>query len=1248
MFAARCFQNRRHLARALALVLALFAGLSLGPSPTPALAFPSSQAGQVERLSYGLVDTLKDRPWQPEPGHFSSLDDVSSAPNGTTYVLDQGHGALHLFDPDGSPSRLIRDPRFSDSVALDIGPDGLLYLLRFETIAGKVRSFVDRLDVDGRPLVAFDVSPPGIEYSYSDLAIGPDGNIFLARLGQPQYPSCADVAPGFYPATYLAAGVDVFDSQARWLETFGEAELSRGQRIDVGPDGRVYVINDMSSSRNCRAAPVPTATARPSFASLAAQATPEASGRAPVQRMADRSGAVEGRSDAIVPGSKARSGIAQFDGEHQHLRTSGGASDLDVTAAAGGVFLAREVSGLPQAGLVQEILPNGQRGSEWPAGGRANAIDLGADGKVRAAIGSCLHQALFWIDPRRPSEARFIGQTDRPKLIGPVYPLGLAASDQLALLEGTHDSAGSTFPYGYERSQQAIQRWPLYDGAAMPVTALGQMGGCMGRDNHPENDFWYPVLDIAADGKDVYTLQPTRLERRPDDHLPDRIWDYKGQRDADGNLAHLSRVAARRGSLALLDVGRGLIEFWEQGGRDRYVWEYGADKLNGLPADIAISPRGPQGEGRVYLADRGRNRVLVHDPRTGSDREFSLHDGPVAIDTGPEGDLYVLGRGGWGLRYSAAGELVAWWRMPNLSAEFNDIAVDDQGRVYVSYTRLAESKAQITIARRILGSGVWVFEAKTESLWPKQVPAIGSCLAEGDKRAAPARLNLGESVEVQLNVQGECPGKTEPLQLAIAFDTSFSMSYQHSLERGQRAVLGILADFDPATTDLALITFGDGAALQRPLGGVFSDLVAPILEMQADGDTRMAAGIDIAVTELTGDRAKPDWRRVLLLVSDGVPKDAPFEAAEAAREAGIEVFGLILPYEPFGPDHEQDLLDIVGGRDHFLLDPEPDELSAFARSLTHYTPEPGLFTEIEIIDQVPDNMQYVEGSAFPPATWDPARRILSWRFADIPALVPLALRYRLTPLEVGTWPTNVEAQADFVDAMGQNGRLRFPVPLVEVVLPPPTPTATPGPSRIYLPIASKLACRPEVRPQDMVLVLDASSSMRDPAIGGGSKLDAVVRAASGFIDTLDLDLHRVGLVSFDERARRLLDLSHEQSELSAALQSIQIGSGTRIDRGLMEAHRMLLIGKRSGARPVVLLLSDGRQAGGSEDELQPRTDELKALGTTIFVVGLGSDLDHERLSAIASSPAHYYRSPDDTSLGSIYMQIALDIACRWP
>jgi len=48
---------------------------------------------------------------------------------------------------------------------------------------------------------------------------------------------------------------------------------------------------------------------------------------------------------------------------------------------------------------------------------------------------------------------------------------------------------------------------------------------------------------------------------------------------------------------------------------------------------------------------------------------------------------------------------------------------------------------------------------------------------------------------------------------------------------------------------------------------------------------------------------------------------------------------------------------------------------------------------------------------------------------------------------------------------------------------------------------------------------------------------------------------------------------------------------------------------------------------------------------TLFTIGLGSDVEIDALSAMASRPEWYYPAPDAEALADIYDQIAVALPC---
>jgi Mg-chelatase subunit ChlD len=235
----------------------------------------------------------------------------------------------------------------------------------------------------------------------------------------------------------------------------------------------------------------------------------------------------------------------------------------------------------------------------------------------------------------------------------------------------------------------------------------------------------------------------------------------------------------------------------------------------------------------------------------------------------------------------------------------------------------------------------------------------------------------------------------------------------------------------------------------------------------------------------------------------------------------------------------------------------------------------------------------------------------------------------------------VQAGGPYRDAVGMDGELVFPIPEVEVYAPETF--------LIYLPILYKQKCTPNDKPLDIVLIIDASSSMEEPAFsGGGTKLDAARQAAGAFVANLVLNPSRdnASVVWFNSDAAIEVGLTADRGALEAALARVKAREGTHIDKGLSQAEASLAASARPDAKPVVILLTDGIHNGGASlDEVAARAAALKDRGALIYAIGLGEAIQVELLEAIASSPAGFYRSPTSDELVTIYQEISERLPC---
>jgi hypothetical protein len=323
----------------------------------------------------------------------------------------------------------------------------------------------------------------------------------------------------------------------------------------------------------------------------------------------------------------------------------------------------------------------------------------------------------------------------------------------------------------------------------------------------------------------------------------------------------------------------------------------------------------------------------------------------------------------------------------------------------------------------------------------------------------------------------------------------------------------------------------------------------------------------------------------------------------------------------------------------------------------------------KLTDRLPANIDYVPGSAVPPATWDAASRTLTWPLQHLARTATHAFRLTIRPREEGEWPTNVEAVADGTDGWGNPIRAVLPIPRIRVygelprtptVAPTTTPTAvatptprpTPVPVPLYLPILLKTRDCREMRNADVALVIDTSVSMSDPTRGGSpTKLVAARDAALAFVGMLVPGRDQAAVIQYNVAATVLVGLTDDPARAAAALGQLTQAAGTRIDLAL-EAARDELTGlsRRPANNPVLILLTDGLPTGTTPEAVRAAADHGHAAGILTFAIGLGEDVDADLLRAIASRPDWYYPAPDTSDLVGIYAQIAYQIPCKpeWP
>lgn len=187
----------------------------------------------------------------------------------------------------------------------------------------------------------------------------------------------------------------------------------------------------------------------------------------------------------------------------------------------------------------------------------------------------------------------------------------------------------------------------------------------------------------------------------------------------------------------------------------------------------------------------------------------------------------------------------------------------------------------------------------------------------------------------------------------------------------------------------------------------------------------------------------------------------------------------------------------------------------------------------------------------------------------------------------------------------------------------------------------------KVNPTDVILVIDRSESM-------DTKLDKMKEAAKVFIDSIDMSIHRIGIVVYDTNVSSYV-LSTDKTKLKEYVDKIEYQGATNTSEAINESIK-LLKNRRSNAQGAVVLMTDG----GANCSGNPGThtgkrvalaaaveaaEKAKASGYVFYTVALCDDPNDDAnlcLKKMATSEAdHYFTNVD--GLVSIYKQISAKI-----
>lgn len=202
------------------------------------------------------------------------------------------------------------------------------------------------------------------------------------------------------------------------------------------------------------------------------------------------------------------------------------------------------------------------------------------------------------------------------------------------------------------------------------------------------------------------------------------------------------------------------------------------------------------------------------------------------------------------------------------------------------------------------------------------------------------------------------------------------------------------------------------------------------------------------------------------------------------------------------------------------------------------------------------------------------------------------------------------------------------------VSPSPSPSASPTPT----------ACLGQA---DFMLALDRSGSI------SASELTSLKTAANDFVNTLSPSLSGIhmGQDSFSTNATLNVHLTDSAATMHTAINALVSGGFTNLYESLLQSKNELDNPGDGHDRPdgtskdYVVLITDGNPNRPTPDataraQATAQANLIKAGGGTIYVVGVGGDVDTAYLQSIATDNDHYFPVANYSDLSTALNQIA--------
>ncbi len=194
-------------------------------------------------------------------------------------------------------------------------------------------------------------------------------------------------------------------------------------------------------------------------------------------------------------------------------------------------------------------------------------------------------------------------------------------------------------------------------------------------------------------------------------------------------------------------------------------------------------------------------------------------------------------------------------------------------------------------------------------------------------------------------------------------------------------------------------------------------------------------------------------------------------------------------------------------------------------------------------------------------------------------------------------------------------------------------------------------------PVDVALALDRSGSMQSESVNPPEPFSTVKQTAEDFVNTLQTG-DNVAVISFGSMATLESGLSDDLNKAVSAIDALSLGTTseqTNIGDGIW-ATQSQLTSATENKNKIIILLTDGVATAPTEPKnptyptvyAQGIADNLASSGISMYIIGLGKNVDEGFLKSLVSDDSHYFFAPTKTDLSGIYNKISSALCVKKP